>query len=332
VSRNRGGEARLPALPSLRTVRAVLPHTALRSVVSPRRGWTAGTLAKHALPDHRTRSPGPWLRPKRSDPPRSPPVAFRLSSRRRSYLRLRAFRPYPGRDFHPAGSMRSGAHTAAPLIPPGGGLGAASGQRAKRRERAPRGQLSSRRLVDPPRRKGRSAAPLIPPGGGLRAASGQAGRSGRCAAAAPGVPIEGGLSFLSKGMLFARACAEPLGLERTRAGSPCQCAVAGATAVRRSPHPAGRRTRGRFAPGGPKRREGARQRRSCDGGRFFARRGSLLAALARPQRLGADPGTGRATSAPSPARRRSAAPLIPPGGGLGAASAGGRSDRPAKGG
>jgi len=53
---DRGREARLPGLPSLRTVRAVLPHTALRSVVLPHRGWTARTMAKHRLPDHRPRS------------------------------------------------------------------------------------------------------------------------------------------------------------------------------------------------------------------------------------------------------------------------------------
>ena len=39
---DRGRDDRLPGRPSLRTVRAVLPHTALRSAVLPPRGLTHG--------------------------------------------------------------------------------------------------------------------------------------------------------------------------------------------------------------------------------------------------------------------------------------------------
>jgi len=93
-------------------------------------------------------------------------------------------------------------------------------------------------------------------------------------------------------------------------GSRYQCAVAGATAARRSLRPARRRARGRFGPGGPKRRNRARAiPYAATGGFSFAPRGPFVAALPWRQRLGADPRTGRATSAPSPARRR-AAPLF----------------------
>ena len=44
--RDRGREGQLPGLPSLRTVRAVLPHTALQSVVLPARGLTERRMGR----------------------------------------------------------------------------------------------------------------------------------------------------------------------------------------------------------------------------------------------------------------------------------------------
>ncbi len=87
-------------------------------------------------------------------------------------------------------------------------------------------------------------------------------------------------------------------------GSRYRCAVAGATAVRR-PRPASRRARGRFGRR-PKRRERARPlAHPGGGGPSFARRRPFLPPLAWPQHPGADPRTGRATTAPPSPRRRS---------------------------
>ena len=59
-SQHRGTQARLSGLPSIRTVRAVLSHTALWSVALPRRGSTARSVAKYRLPGHQ---PGGSLSP-----------------------------------------------------------------------------------------------------------------------------------------------------------------------------------------------------------------------------------------------------------------------------
>ena len=122
-----------------------------------------------------------------------------------------------------------------------------------------------------------------------------------------------------------RAFAHAAGCGRWLAGNPCPPGPGGRT---NAPSPARRRSAapfvppgaglgGRFGPGGPKRRGRARPiALPVAGGFSFPRRRSFLPPLAWSQRHGADLWPGRATSAPSPARRRSDAPLAPPGGGL----------------
>ncbi len=124
------------------------------------------------------------------------------------------------------------------------------------------------------------------------------------------MPATGGFSFARRGSFLPALGLAPAPWGGPGAGSRYQCAVAGATAVRRSLRPAGRRARGPLRPGraeavGESAPHGACRRWA---GFSFARRGVFLPALAWRRRLGADPGPGRATSAPSPARRRSAAP------------------------
>ncbi len=142
----------------------------------------------------------------------------------------------------------------------------------------------------------------------------------------PGGPSVGRLVVVSTGMLFACASGEPYGLGRTPAGSRYHCSAVAAAEVR-SRRAAGS---GRFGPaaeaaGGPKGPSSARRRSAGPvppgggqlavppfgrmmGGFSFVRRGWFWPALLWPHRFGADPRPGRATNAPSPARRRSGSP------------------------
>ncbi len=152
-------------------------------------------------------------------------------------------------------------------FPSGGGLRAASARagRSSRREHGPfalpatggvfalGGGHFCRRFLGATalgRTQGRVALPMlrrrsgggpVPPGGGLRAAS--AGRrSGERERAPLPIPRRAGCFSLG-GDHFCSRFLGASALGRTRAGSRYQCAVAGATAVRRSPRPARRRAR-----------------------------------------------------------------------------------------
>ena len=130
----------------------------------------------------------------------------------------------------------------------------------------------------------------------------------------------GGLLFRSAGGISAGASAGPALRGGPGAGSRYHCAVAGATAVRRSPVPPGgglRAASGRAGRSGIGRSRPARG--SATAGVSSLLGGPFLPALFWPHRFGADPGR---IALPLRRRRRDGgpAPLVPPGGGLGAAS------------
>jgi len=236
--------------------------------------------------------------------------------------------------------------SAAPLVPPGGGLGAASaGGRSGERGRAiadsatgglscaPRGAFlpgppwrqrlgaDPGRVALPLRRRRRDGGPPLPLS---RQAVGSGPLRPAAEAASEGAPLpippRAGFPAL-RGGHFCQGFLGASALERTRAGSRYHCAVAGATAVRLPSSPgeagSGPLRRGRAEA----ERERAPIREPATGGLLCAQWGSFLRALAWPGCVGADPRPGRATSAPSPARRRSGVPRSCQAGGLGAASA-----------